>query len=547
MPDQKTSSRIATTIATIALGVVVFVFMQLMCEGTLHLRESSSLFLFCSEYVNSYLEKGAPLLAFFDDFVAQFFYLRYAGAAIIAVLAVCEFVAWRWALRGSMWALLIALTDAAMFVTHEHLLGMPLGSISAAGMVRLFMTFDRCKSGLLGGFLMTSAATVGVMVIGLHATIGAVCAVVLLLFGKRKTRAAGAGVAVVVSLCAALIVRHELMLTFEQLALAQTTQQGLLYTTTAILAATLLSQAKMHTAIPVATAALAGCGIVAQLYSADLELSIYIDSQFYFGNHQNVQKALDKNPQTNMQVACYYRNLESARRGTLADDLLQQRQGLERGLFIVPEPKTSWFSIMAGYEAFALTGCATSAQHSAMLAGTFSPKKHSVRALEYLLEVNTACGDTMAAQKYARLLSKTLYHKTLRKRNLHNFFRPANDTLFSATNLPLQLRLAVRETHNAYALEYLLCYDLLKKRLTTFIEDLEMMRPPHLSDTYQQAILIVSAVQGLDPREWGVEERVYKDFVEYTRLHREGRKDLLDAKYRQTYWHYFNFADIKNQ
>ncbi len=146
----------ATSITTIALGVVVFLFFQLKLEGHIFLRESASLFLFSGEFVSSYLSKAAPLLAFADDFLCQFFYLRFLGAAIVAVLAMCEFLAWRWALRGSLWALAVAVVDIAFLATNDHSLGMPIGSIAAACLVRLFTIFGKCKSQVLEAMLMIS-------------------------------------------------------------------------------------------------------------------------------------------------------------------------------------------------------------------------------------------------------------------------------------------------------------------------------------------------------------------------------------------------------
>ncbi len=533
----------ATSITTIALGVVVFLFFQLKLEGHIFLRESASLILFSGEFVSSYLSKAAPLLAFVDDFLCQFFYLRFLGATIVAVLAMCEFLAWRWALRGSLWALAVAVVDIAFLATNDHSLGMPIGSIAAACLVRLFTIFGKCKSQFLQAFLMISAAAVVTFAIGIHALIGSLCAAAVFIFRRESGKALSACVASLAALAVSLTLSRSMMLTFSQFALSQTAATAFASVVFASLFVSILAQFSVPKFVPVLVSLLCGVGLAFAVPDFHEDRILLIDAEYFFGNHSRVNSLLAEDPNSNYRLACYYQNLESARRGTLSDDLFSHPQASADGLFIVPNPQTSWLTQMSGFEAFALAGCATSAQHCAMLSGTFSPKKRSVRSLEYLRDVNTQCGDSLAAAKYARLLSKSLFHSDLITRNRHSFFRPENDTIFPVADVAVQLRLSYEKTGNAAALDYLLCYDLLTKNIAAFDQDFHKYRPKKIGRHYIEAQLVALKMKGEKPSKGEFSDDDVVRFLDYTKLYAEKRHETLRAKYSDTFWYFYHFSN----
>ena len=107
--------------------------------------------------------------------------------------------------------------------------------------------------------------------------------------------------------------------------------------------------------------------------------------------------------------ATYFTNMALAKKGVLPEHLLDFYQPASHGLIMPVGPRQNWQSIFVSNEVFFLLGDMNLAQHSAMLGNTFSPYQRSSRMIKRLAEINLINEDSAAANKYLRILTKTLF------------------------------------------------------------------------------------------------------------------------------------------
>jgi len=75
------------TYGIIALwAIACFVFFQVFYSYHFFYKEQTQLFLFSADYLNTYFSKPAWLACMGGDFLTQFFYYRFAGAAILTIV-----------------------------------------------------------------------------------------------------------------------------------------------------------------------------------------------------------------------------------------------------------------------------------------------------------------------------------------------------------------------------------------------------------------------------------------------------------------------------
>jgi hypothetical protein len=73
-------------------AILCIAFFQFFYPYHLFIKEQLQLFLFTSEYFISYLSKPASLASYLGDFFTQFFYLRWGGAIVLALLLCVEWL-----------------------------------------------------------------------------------------------------------------------------------------------------------------------------------------------------------------------------------------------------------------------------------------------------------------------------------------------------------------------------------------------------------------------------------------------------------------------
>ena len=189
----------------------------------------------------------------------------------------------------------------------------------------------------------------------------------------------------------------------------------------------------------------------------------------------------------------------------------------------------------------------TLAEQSAMIALQASPKHTGARYLVRLAKVNLINGEEGAAEKYLRLLSKTLsYGKWARSMMPGRQDEAAkawiaqersklavSDFVYSTNDLrPILMGLLEANPSNRMAREYLLCYDLLMLDLEHFMEDYsqDMIDAP----VYQEGVLI-----WLSSRNELTAENAARYGIGTSAINRMERFFRYPDNYRDTYWYYY--------
>jgi hypothetical protein len=301
----------------------------------------------------------------------------------------------------------------------------------------------------------------------------------------------------------------------------------------------------------------------------NFEKILSLDGETYFGNTDRVIE-LSKQYNLKNKQATYFTNMALAHKGVLPEYLLDFYQPFSNGLIPPVTPEESWQSIFVSNEVFFLIGDMNMAQHSAMLGNTFSPYQRSSRMMRRLAEINVVNGDSAAATKYLRILTKTLFHREWAESRLKmiqssesnnwlaskrkllpnaDFLRKSNDYLSS-----LQF-LVEQHPDNIVAVDYLLCYLLLNKDVKSFRENydryyLELKRSA--PKVYAEALLTQLVADGASQQEaltYSINPETVKRFAEYTRIFEQTSGDInaLNKQFAKSYWFYYHFATIQKK
>lgn len=286
----------------------------------------------------------------------------------------------------------------------------------------------------------------------------------------------------------------------------------------------------------------------------ELERMFAVDCEAYFGNWPRVLELTKKDEKN--ELFTYYHNLSLCMKGEMAENLMHYYQPFERGLFIPVNERGNYFMFTAAGEAWFQMGETTMAEHAAMLGMIFSPKQTGSRSIKRLAEINLLTGDSIAAQKYLRLLKQSLVHqkwaedrcnpqspsyqKLMNKRQL----QALSDTIHGVANYPSTLRNMLEDVpHNYIARDYLLCYDLLTKNLNAFVSDYTLYGSNVMNSTYAQALLIASAIDPalVEAIDVPLPQQVIADFKVYNQIMGDDMS-TIQKRFGNTYWFYYQFA-----
>ena len=288
-----------------------------------------------------------------------------------------------------------------------------------------------------------------------------------------------------------------------------------------------------------------------------LEKNFAIDNEYYFGHHDKVIEMVKNADGWNDQMLFFY-NLVQARSGHLPDHLMDFTPNY-LGTFEKIGPETPRLTIINMNELYWLLGDMTFTERAAMMTNVFAPDNRNVRMIRRLAECNTVSGDSLAAEKYLRILDKTfvyakwadnlrrhgkeIYAEKIRMVNTH-------DTITTSDNAHF-LMMQLLDTHpdNSVAIDYILCSNLLLKDIANFKRDYDryclgddlpdrdvLLHRIHTTKLYQEALCIWLAGTNAPQEEWERyirREDVMKHFVEYN-------NQRGDARFRGTYWYYFD-------
>lgn len=248
-----------------------------------------------------------------------------------------------------------------------------------------------------------------------------------------------------------------------------------------------------------------------------------------------------------VEEASYCYNLAQAMQGALGDKLLDFPQNYHFTLLFPVSSDRSIFTNSLAGEAWFHLGDLTVAEQSAITSLQASPRHTGVRFLQRLARVDLILGEDGAAQKYLDILSKTLFYgKWARSMTPGCQDGPTREALGQARARLIRrdivhhsqeprtilLELLRANPSNSLALNYLLCYDLMRYDLDAFMADYALGPAP--GRLYREAILIWLSRNGrLNP---GEVDRFGIDTAEVDRMGRFGQHP---SQYKNTYWYYY--------
>ena len=279
-----------------------------------------------------------------------------------------------------------------------------------------------------------------------------------------------------------------------------------------------------------------------------LEKNFAVDCEYYFGNHGKVIQMVENSEKWTDEMLFFY-NLVQAQRGQLPDNLLKFTPTI-LGTFYQIGPETPMLTIRNMNELYWALGDMTFTERAAMMTNVFSHNNRNVRMIKRLAECNIVSGDSLAAEKYLRILDKTLVYKNwadnVRKNGKAIYrekikFVNIHDTISITDNAHfLMMQLLDTNPGNTIALDYILCSDLLLKDISNFKRDYDRYctdtARPRLKTLYQEALCIYLAGSNAPQEEWEkyiLMPDIMHKFVEYN--NRRG-----DSSFKGTYWYYFD-------
>ena len=279
-----------------------------------------------------------------------------------------------------------------------------------------------------------------------------------------------------------------------------------------------------------------------------LEKDFAVDCEYYFGNHDKVIRMVEGSEKWTDQMLFFY-NLAQAQRGELPDHLLKFTPNY-LGTFEKIGPDTPMLTIRNMNELYWALGDMTFTERAAMMTNVFSADNRNVRMMRRLAECNIVSGDSLAAEKYLRILDKALVYskwaKNIRQHGKQIYQKKIQmvnqrDTITITDNAHfLMMQLLDANPDNTIALDYILCSNLLLKDITNFKRDYDRYcietGKPRLKTLYQEALCIYLAGTNAPQEEWQryiQSQDVMQRFVAYN-------QQRGDPRFKGTYWYYFD-------
>ncbi len=277
-----------------------------------------------------------------------------------------------------------------------------------------------------------------------------------------------------------------------------------------------------------------------------LEKDFAVSNEYYFGNHQKVIDIVEHADFTTDDMLFFY-NLVQAQRGELPDHLLRFTP-TQLGTFYQIGPETPRLVIINMNELYWALGDMTFTERAAMMTNVFAPDNRNVRMIKRLAECNLVSGDSMAADKYLRILDRTMVYRqwSAEARRSPLYAEKAklvnrHDTITVSDNAHfLMMQLLDAHPENTIALDYILCSTLLLKDIANFKRDYDRycmdLQRPRLKKLYQEALCIWLAGSQASPEEW------YKYIKDSSVLQRfqQYNQQRGSSQFRDTYWFYFD-------
>jgi hypothetical protein len=504
----------------------------------LFFKEQMQLFLLTADYFISYLKNPAWLAAWSGDFLTQFFYLRGGGATVLSIVLLMEMVliiniqrAFGLTDRRVLQTILLSLVPVLIACyLHTELfwsLSMSVGVILVLAVFLLYTRIDAKQKALAFGLI-----TLPVLYI-LAGAVFFLFPVLIICYeiNRNRVRLLYWLLLVAVAGFFPFMMKRVYLLT---------TKQAYIY--------------------PLKTFSISR-------FNLNNEKVFALSSELYFENRKKFYE-LTAEYQLLNTLATYYTNIALSEQGELPGKLLEYYQPFTEGLFLPVGPTSDWVDVFFSSDVFFHLGDMTMAQHAAMLGMILSPNHRSSRMVRRLAEINLINNDSTAARKYLRMLGATLFHRKWASEhekmltgNIDDYpwlkakrsQIPTKDTLRSPSDYPTSLNVLIESNpDNSYALDYLLCFYLLNKDISSFGRTYDKWHKGKMcpSKLYNEALLIKLATTKAMQKEaarYAIPLETIEDFTEYTLIYEQSGADpeQLRERFGKTYWFYYHFAQME--
>lgn len=306
---------------------------------------------------------------------------------------------------------------------------------------------------------------------------------------------------------------------------------------------------------------LSGWYVVASGYDPDKEEAMEYDRLVRNKQWQAIiGKAEKRSPTSPFGVTCL--NLALGKTGQMGDRMFEFYQNGTEGL--LPEFQRDFTSPLPTSEAYYHLGMINTAQRFTFEAMESIPNfNKSGRCFKRLAETNLINGQYEVAAKYLRMLTKTLFYKKWaeetmtylyneEKINAHKEWgwlrqiRYTEDFLFSDREVDIMLGLLYQHNHrNRMAFEYMLAYVLQKRDMESFMKYYPLGKHAgydHIPRSYQEALVYVwtQSHKNFQGMPWSISKRVMQDVTEFAQIYmtQPDAKQLLQSRFGHTYWNY---------
>lgn len=571
------------------LGVALF-FVVCWCwfffvaPYTLYTKEQLTLWVADRAAWLAVFERPAWLTVPLGDFLTQFYMVIGGGATLLTLVLL---LLWRGGVSllrrmgagrnaAWIWALLPTAAEWALNCHVEYPLAMTLGAAAAMWTAAGWARIGNAAWRLVAALVLT---VVVYLLVGAHYLLFTVAAATVLVSKREWWQAI-----IVVAVAAAVpVLLHSCFLLTAEQALFYPLIEGYmlqnmwcyLATEAALLVAILFGAAvvRLKAWIGYAVTAAALAGMLWTGFDARTEYMLRMSSEAYFNRWDRVLAAADRNWDYKSYVGSYYTDLALAREGRLGDELMKYYQPASNALLLAINEKSGYIYAMAGCDAQIEMGDLAQAQHTAMLAMTFTPRQRSSRVARRLAEIAIIAGDYELADKFLRQLEYGLFHRRWaaeRRRLLADeellsaqpevavkrSLLSRSDTLFSPNDWFRSLyNLLESNPSNRMARDYLMCYHLLNKDMRRFKADYDRYcfadaARAGIPKYYEQALVMCL---GAEPDaveqyvRYGVSEATYAECLDYLAAYERAGGDgrQLMERFGDSYWFYYYYAQIK--
>ena len=562
---------------TLAFGIAVFLFWKYRYPFALTYQEQLQLFLFDSDYFAERMAEPGGFARYVAEFLVQFYNGVAIGAAIIALLyMLVQRLIWRLTTInnleiGTRWhyalsfipviMLWYAMGDESVMLTYVVALAMALA---------VAIGWQRCTKGV-AAWLKWVAALVLIPIV--YWLIGPMVLLVAALMLPWTLTVA----ALVYSLALMLLSAHWLpfpmmrvMLGISYYRIPVTMPYVLMAIPVVILLLTWLSWKFLKvsetlkpwvTAVELLVVAVAAILIVPMGFDQKKYELIEYDYLVRVQNWKGIiAKAEKQMPDLPMSVCAT--NLALAMTNQLGDRAFDFYQRSSEGL--LPKFERNFATTQLTGEVYFNLGLVNTAQRLAFEAMEAIPNYNkSARVVKRLAETNLINGQYKVAEKYLRMLEKTIFYRPWAQRTMAMLgdekaidthplygtlrqYRLQEDFLFSEKELDkICGQLFMHNQQNQMAAQYLLMMPLLDRNIPLFMQYVQVVqtRTPYNPRAVQEGIAFAFIQQRQQPPKGVVSPYVLQQMNEFGQTYASDKSAAGLNRFRNTVWYYLTVGE----